>query len=87
MRRKKGKWKQTPICNSNYQWNSSYLTRDKKGILHANVIVWEGYIDRHGDGRIEEWVPKDKGNNRQKSRDLMAIKKPIWIGASTISSQ
>lgn len=66
----------TPICNSNHQWNSSYLARDKKGILHAYVIVGKGYLeggymDRHGGGRIEEWISQDKGNNWKKSRDLM----------------
>ena len=76
----KGKWKQTPICNSNHQWNSSYLARDKKGVLHAYVIAGEdylegGYMDRHGGGRIEEWISQDKGNSWKKFRDLMADQK------------
>ena len=80
VRREKGKWKQTPICNSNHQWNSSYLARDKKGILHAYVIVGEGYLEggymnRHGGGRIEKWISQDKGNSWKKSRDLMADQK------------
>ena len=80
VRREKGKWKQTPICHSNHQWNSSYLARDKKGILHAYVIVGEdyldgGYMNRHGGGRIEEWISSDKGNNWKKSRDLMGAQK------------
>ena len=80
VRREKGKWKQTPICNSNHQWNSSYLARDKKGVLHAYVITGEdylegGYMDRHGGGRIEEWISQDKGNSWKKFRDLMADQK------------
>ncbi len=76
VRREKGKWKQTPICNSNHQWNSSYLARDKKGTLHAYVITGKdylegGYMDRHGGGRIEQWISQDKGNNWKKSHDLM----------------
>ena len=71
---------QTPICHSNHQWNSSYLARDKKGILHAYVIVGKGYLEggymnRHGGGRIEEWISQDKGNSWKKSRDLMADQK------------
>ena len=81
VRRKKGKWKQTPICDSNHQWNSSYLARDSKGILHAYVIVGEGYLEggymnRHGGGRIEEWISQDKGNSWKKNRDLMPNRKP-----------
>ena len=84
VRREKGKWKQTPICNSNHQWNSSYLARDKKGVLHAYVITGEdylegGYMDRHGGGRIEEWISQDKGNSWKKFRDLMADQKD-YIG-------
>ena len=80
VRREKGKWKQTPICNSNHQWNSSYLARDKKGVLHAYVITGEdylegGYMNRHGGGRIEEWISQDKGNSWKKFRDLMADQK------------
>ena len=84
VRREKRKWKQTPICNSNHQWNSSYLARDKKGVLHAYVITGEdylegGYMDRHGGGRIEEWISQDKGNSWKKFRDLMADQKD-YIG-------
>lgn len=66
VRREKGQWVQTPICKSNHQWNSCYLARDKDGVLHAYVIVGEGYLeggfmDKHGGGGIEEWVSEDKG--------------------------
>ena len=75
VRREKGQWIQTPICESNHQWNSCYLARDKNGVLHAYVIVGEGYLkggemDRHGGGSIEEWVSGDKGKSWKKLRDL-----------------
>jgi hypothetical protein len=75
VRRQEGRWVQTPICDSNHQWNSCYLARDKNDILHAYVIAGEGYLeggymDRHGGGRLEEWVSQDKGNNWKKLRDL-----------------
>jgi hypothetical protein len=86
VRREKGKWQQTPICHSNHQWNSSYLARDKNGILHAYVIVGKGYLEggymnRHGGGRIEEWISQDKGNGWKKSRDLMVDQKDYvgWL--------
>ena len=75
VRREKGQWVQTPICKSNHQWNSCYLARDKNGVLHAYVIVGEGYLeggfmDKHGGGGIEEWVSEDKGKSWGKRRDL-----------------
>lgn len=75
VRRVDGRWAQSAICDSNHQWNSGYLSRDERGILHAYVIVGEGYLeggymDRHGGGRIEEWVSRDRGNHWEKSRDL-----------------
>ena len=73
--RKKGRWKQTLIRSSNHQWNSGHLSRDAKGILHAYLIVGEGYLaggymDKHGGGRIEEWVSADKGSSWKKLRDV-----------------
>ncbi|MDE0820913.1 MAG: BNR-4 repeat-containing protein [Opitutales bacterium] len=81
VRREKGQWKQTLICPSNHQWNSGYLTLDAKGILHAYLIVGDGYLeggymDRHGGGRIEEWVSTDKGDTWKKFRDLTPDGKP-----------
>jgi hypothetical protein len=75
VRRQDGQWIQSPICESNHQWNSSYLARDKNDILHTYVIVGEGYLEggymnQHGGGRIEEWVSQDLGNNWKKMRDL-----------------
>jgi len=71
-----GRWEKTPITASNHQWNSGYIRRDKKGHIHAYVIVGEGYLDlpgvnnTHGGGRIEQWVSKDKGYTWSKHRDI-----------------
>ena len=57
VRRKNGRWVQTPICKSNHQWNSGHLALDNNGVLHACIITGEGYfdsdgsMDRHGGGR------------------------------------
>ena len=79
--RKKGRWKQTLIRSSNNQWNSGYLSLDAKGILHAYLIVGEGYLaggymDKHGGGRIEEWISADKGSSWKKLRDVTPHHKP-----------
>ncbi len=81
-----GEWQKTRITASNHQWNSGYLKRDKQGLLHAYVIVGEGYQDRegvnysHGGGRIEHWVSKDKGNTWGMHRDITpdAAQYPGW---------
>lgn len=76
VRRAEGKWKQTPIADSNHQWNSCHLARDDRGMLHAYIIVGNGYLatggymDKHGGGDIEEWTSSDKGNTWTKARDL-----------------
>ena len=79
------KWVQTPICHSNHQWNSGYLTRDKNDALHAYVIVGDSHLDgsymeKHGGGRIEQWISKDQGNTWQKRRDVTPdpAKYPGW---------
>ena len=79
--RKKGRWKQTLIRSSNHQWNSGYLSRDAKGILHAYLIVGDGYLeggymDKHGGGRIEEWISEDQGGSWKKLRDITPNTKP-----------
>jgi hypothetical protein len=33
-------------------------------------------MNRHGGGRIEEWISQDKGNSWKKTRDLMPNSKP-----------
>ena len=75
VRRVDGEWKQTPITHSNHQWNSCYLARGSDSSLHAYVVVGErylegGYMDRHGGGRIEEWISRDRGNSWRKRRDV-----------------
>ena len=77
VRRENGWWTQTAICGSNHQWNSGHLARDSNGVLHAYVIVGEGYMDsssemdRHGGGHIEEWISLDDGKGWKKHRDLV----------------
>jgi len=75
VRREKGRWIQTPICESNHQWNSGCLTIDGLGIVHAYVVVGNdylsgGYMDGHGGGNLEEWVSKDAGVSWAKLRNL-----------------
>ena len=73
--REGGGWFQTPICRSSHQWNSGHLRHDDDGSLHAFVVAGEhylngGYMDRHGGGRIEEWVSRDRGRSWSKRRTL-----------------
>ena len=76
VRRENGRWVQTAICGSNHQWNSGHLAKDRYGVLHAYIIGGEGYLesssdmDRHGGGRIEEWISADSGRAWKKHRDL-----------------
>jgi hypothetical protein len=71
-----GEWQNTRITSSNHQWNSGYLKRDKKGHLHAYVIVGEGHLVKeginytHGGGRIEHWLSADEGNSWKLQRDI-----------------
>mgnify|MGYP002635878159 CR=1 FL=1 len=52
------------------------LSRDDDGLLHAYLVVGDGYfegegsLDRYGGGSIEEWVSSDDGNSWSKQRDL-----------------
>jgi hypothetical protein len=89
-----GEWQNTRITSSNHQWNSGYLKRDKKGHLHAYVIVGEGYQDKeginysHGGGRIEHWLSKDQGNTWDRHRDITpdSDKYPGWSDGASITS-
>lgn len=71
-----GKWKQTPITESNHQWNSCHIADGSDGTLHAYIITdeeylnTEGLMDKHGGGRIEEWVSGDDGDSWEKVRDI-----------------
>lgn len=86
VRRSGGKWKQTPITHSNHQWNSCHLARDNDGVLHAYLIVGDGYLntggemDRYGGGTIEQWLSSDNGNTWRLHRDLTPdrAKYPGW---------
>ncbi len=70
------KWKQTPITSSNHQWNSCHLTDGRDGDLHAYIITGreylteEGFMDKHGGGRIEEWTSGDEGNTWKKAWEI-----------------
>ncbi len=59
--------------------------RDREGIYHASLITTGetyidtelvegratgGYMDKHGGGRIQEWISADKGSTWQLKRDL-----------------
>lgn len=75
VRRVGNKWMQTPITHSSHQWNSCYLSRDSGGTLHAFVAAGKqylegGYMDRHGGGRIEEWVSNDRGDHWKFRREV-----------------
>jgi hypothetical protein len=76
VRKEGGEWRKTRITASNHQWNSGYLERDTDGLLHAYVIVGNGYQDRpgvnytHGGGRIEHWVSRNKGDTWSLHRDI-----------------
>jgi hypothetical protein len=86
VRRADGQWKQTPITNSNHQWNSCHLTVMDDRTLHAYLVVGDGYLDtrgymdKHGGGSIEEWTSSDKGNTWKRKRDLTPDKSkyPGW---------
>jgi len=71
-----GKWKQTPITKSNHQWNSCHIADGNDGGLHAYIVTGDEYLDtkglmdRHGGGRIEEWVSGDDGDSWKKVRDI-----------------
>lgn len=37
----------------------------------ANYLNTGGYMDKHGGGRIEEWISGDRGNTWEKRRDIL----------------
>jgi hypothetical protein len=64
-------WKQTIIAPACHIWNSSHFTIDDKGVLHAYLLMDDGYFESSGKGvmnshgggtRIEEWISTDDGN-------------------------
>ena len=52
------------------------MSLDANGKLHAYLVVGDGYLktdgymDKHGGGRIEEWISSNKGKTWKKARDL-----------------
>jgi hypothetical protein len=71
-----GKWKKTVVAPSNHQWNSCHIMLNKEGEYHAYLVTGDtyidtgGYMDKHGGGRIEEWISQDKGSTWQMKKDL-----------------
>lgn len=70
VRRVGNEWKQTSIAPACHKWNSSHLTIDEVGTLHAYLLMDDKYFESqekgvmssHGGGtRIEEWVSEDDG--------------------------
>ena len=89
--RTNGKWKKTVIAPSNHQWNGCHINLDKNGIYHAYLVVGDsyvgpnylntgGYMDKHGGGRIEEWISSDMGSSWEKIQELTPdpSKYPGW---------
>ena len=76
-----GQWKQTVIAPACHKWNSSHLQIDEKGILHAYLLMDDGYFESKGKGvmnnhgggkRIEEWISHDDGNTWKKNDILFS---------------
>jgi hypothetical protein len=72
-----GEWKKTVVAPTNHQWSGGHIYLDEKtNVYHAYLIVGDSYVDsdewmeRHGGGRIEEWISADKGNTWEKLRDI-----------------
>ncbi len=73
VRKVDGQWRKSPITKSSHQWNSGHLACDPSGMLHAYVVVGQGYLeggymDKHGGGRIEEWTSADGGERWEMRR-------------------
>jgi len=71
VRREGNEWKQTVIAPACHKWNSSHLTIDDDGTLHAYLLMDDEYFDSKGKGlmnnhgggtRIEEWISSDDGH-------------------------
>jgi len=80
VRRVENEWKQTIIAPACHKWNSSHLTIDSKGILHAFLLMDDAYFESKGKGtmnshgggtRIEEWISIDDGNTWAKKNTLL----------------
>ena len=71
------------VIGDNYidtEWVEGKSKSDKFEKGKTNYLKTGGYMDKHGGGRIEEWVSSDKGNTWRLSRDLTPdqTKYPEW---------
>jgi len=80
VRRVNNKWEQTVIAPACHKWNSSHLTIDDEGILHAYLLIDDGYFESKGKGlmnnhgggtRIEEWISSDDGSTWMMKNTLL----------------
>ena len=78
---KNGEWTQSVIAPACHKWNSSHLQMDDKGMLHAYLLMDDGYFESKGKGvmnnhgggkRIEEWISEDDGNTWKKNDILFS---------------
>jgi hypothetical protein len=62
------------------EWVEGKSEGDKFEKGKSNYLKTGGYMDKHGGGRIEEWISSDNGNTWIFSRDLTpdASKYPDW---------
>jgi len=62
------------------EWVEGKSKGDKFKKGSANYLKTGGYMDKHGGGRIEEWVSADKGNSWKFLQDLTPEKEkyPGW---------
>lgn len=73
-------WEQTVIAPACHKWNSSHLMMDDKGILHAYLLMDDGYFESEGKGvmnshgggtRIEEWISTNEGSTWELGNTLL----------------
>jgi len=64
----------------NTEWVEGKSKNDKFGMGKSDYFKTGGYMDKHGGGRIEEWVSADKGNTWKMLQDLTpdTSKYPGW---------
>ena len=79
IRKVDGEWKQTIIAPACHKWNGGHVRMDDKGVLHAYLLMDDGYFEskgkgimnNHGGGKqIEEWISEDDGVSWSKKRIL-----------------
>lgn len=72
---KDGKWHTVSIAENGNGWNNSHLEKRSDGNWYVLRIVsapgdGDSFMEKHGGGRLEEWVSKDKGLHWSFSRHL-----------------